>query len=1074
MYKMKYPSNSLDKKIQKETKVIQKTSLKKNFPSFSINDIYISLYNEYFPLILQLTRFKFLDKINQEVDSILLNNSLKLSINNLQKLEAKEKMIKKYEDDYIFLTIEYNNFLKNKKRYNYFSHFRKHCRKTEKYGWHYCDKNKKGKFIEIKKNGEISYVICEGCKNCYSKDFIYMLCTNCNTKYFSNILKENENQNLLPATWNRYHCNSIINEIMKCIKCKNILYLNLSTGYLICLNKKCNFISKPEKISWICNRCGIEFSSSAKVYNPLEFQILNKSIKFALIKQIRAAPKKLPCGCAKDLSNLIFYHNEKCKGELYKGTLIDKSIIVCSECHAINFEDRFSWICPICGIKFHLHSLIGTKPFVIKKYVINKKFKKSGLNFSRNNENVLNKTNILSQKNDRNISLTKMNNKSLVIKDSISPIKNNILNNSNEKQIYSYPKRINVPKINIYQCKSNSNSNSNLNSFRKKEYKTLLDILNERKRFNSESKKEDREKDFNKKIQIIRITRNKEDKIKDNKELKLNNSYNRINEFHIHNSKEKISLKEDKSKEDNKEATIKGVSDTTDNSTFKTTSMYEPNKNKYFYNSIYNEINNNRNSIPLYSIWKINNPTNGRNIRQKYKRNNNKLKILNLTENDYSQNSLDSTDKFNNTINDNLNKYKQQFLTSEKNNDNNCSFGHGYKNNLINDNKKEKSDIKENRNESNKILYVNKAHYNNISSETNEKAKLFSSSSSSSEENEKDAVNSLPSSDEDEEKKDTIQDVVINRKNRRESLVLHGSFIRRGIILISQEKLLDLAKNTKIPSIEEKDYSYIKPIGEGTYGTVYMVENKETFEQFALKKIICRDFIELIKQKQELELLFSIKHENILNILGVQFKYLDETTSSINVLMELAKSDWNQEIKNRFLAKKYYKEKEIIVILKQIIKGFLFLQDKNIAHRDIKPQNILIFPNNLFKIADFGEAKFIKNIQEQSTLRGSELFMSPLLFNGYKYHKNNVLHNPFKSDVFSLGYCLLYAMCLNLRALDALRELYSMKAITNCVNKFLIQNYFSDKLINLLYKMIEPDENIRYDFEDLSKELSKF
>ena len=49
-----------------------------------------------------------------------------------------------------------------------------------------------------------------------------------------------------------------------------------------------------------------------------------------------------------------------------------------------------------------------------------------------------------------------------------------------------------------------------------------------------------------------------------------------------------------------------------------------------------------------------------------------------------------------------------------------------------------------------------------------------------------------------------------------------------------------------------------------------------------------------------------------------------------------------------------------------------------------------------------------------------------------------------------------------------------MKAITNCVNKFLIPNSFSDKLINLLYKMIEPDENIRYDFEDLSKELSKF
>ena len=34
MYKMKYPSDSLDKKIQKETKVIQKTSLKKKFSIF--------------------------------------------------------------------------------------------------------------------------------------------------------------------------------------------------------------------------------------------------------------------------------------------------------------------------------------------------------------------------------------------------------------------------------------------------------------------------------------------------------------------------------------------------------------------------------------------------------------------------------------------------------------------------------------------------------------------------------------------------------------------------------------------------------------------------------------------------------------------------------------------------------------------------------------------------------------------------------------------------------------------------------------------------------------------------------
>ena len=188
--------------------------------------------------------------------------------------------------------------------------------------------------------------------------------------------------------------------------------------------------------------------------------------------------------------------------------------------------------------------------------------------------------------------------------------------------------------------------------------------------------------------------------------------------------------------------------------------------------------------------------------------------------------------------------------------------------------------------------------------------------------------------------------------------------------------------------------------------------------------------------------------------------------------MELAQNDWNMEIKRRILAKKYYKENEIVRILKQIIKGFLFLQDKDIAHRDVKPQNILLFPNNVYKIADFGEAKNIKNIAQQSTLRGSELYMSPVLYKGYKFNQRNIMHNPYKSDVFSLGYCLLYAICLNLKVLESVRELTTLRGVISSINKFIMKNKYSDKLMNLIYKMIEPNEDDRIDFEDLSIELN--
>ena len=284
--------------------------------------------------------------------------------------------IKKYDNDYKILSTEYQYYLKNNKNYKYLSHFRKHCIKTEDYALHNCSSKKQGKFIEVKTKNklnnkeEISYVICVECKQCYLSNFILMVCPPCNKKYFSNVLNENEDENILPATWSKYHCGSMIDEIMKCIQCHDILYLNLKTKELVCQNKNCNFISKPESILWKCFICSKEFRSGAKVYNPLEFKILKKSINLALLLKIKSAPKELPCRCEKDLSKLTFLHKEECKGELYKGMLIDKEIIVCSKCHAINFEEKFTWICPICSIKFHLHSIVGCKPFSKKNMLL--------------------------------------------------------------------------------------------------------------------------------------------------------------------------------------------------------------------------------------------------------------------------------------------------------------------------------------------------------------------------------------------------------------------------------------------------------------------------------------------------------------------------------------------------------------------------------------------------------------------------------------------------------------------------------------------------------------------------------
>ena len=133
---------------------------------------------------------------------------------------------------------------------------------------------------------------------------------------------------------------------------------------------------------------------------------------------------------------------------------------------------------------------------------------------------------------------------------------------------------------------------------------------------------------------------------------------------------------------------------------------------------------------------------------------------------------------------------------------------------------------------------------------------------------------------------------------------------------------------------------------------------------------------------------------------------------------------------------------------------------------------VLIFKNETYKIGDFGEAKKTKTLKQLSTLRGTELYMSPLLYNGLHQNKEDVRHNAYKSDVFSLGYCFIYAGTLNLNII------YKIRDISNNVvlKKILIKEFegrYSEKFVDLILKMINFNEEKRVDFIELEKILNE-
>ena len=283
--------------------------------------------------------------------------------------------------------------------------------------------------------------------------------------------------------------------------------------------------------------------------------------------------------------------------------------------------------------------------------------------------------------------------------------------------------------------------------------------------------------------------------------------------------------------------------------------------------------------------------------------------------------------------------------------------------------------------------------------------------------------------------------------------------------------------NKIIKNFNVDNYIIKSQIGEGSFGKIFLAESKD-HKLYALKKIIAVTEKDLKNLQQEYQILLEInKYENNLNLIdlyGIQAKKLDSTTYVLYVLMDLASSDWEKEVFKRKKKQNYYNEHELIKIIKDLIRTFSYLQKMNISHRDIKPQNILFFnKNNEYKLADFGEAKeYFHNdcYTNQQTLRGTELYMSPILFNALRSKKflKYVNHNSFKSDVFSFGFCCLFAASLGFESLYDIRELNNNLLIRDVVERYLRKRY-SKKIIEIICLMLEIDEKLRCDFIELEK-----
>jgi len=276
-------------------------------------------------------------------------------------------------------------------------------------------------------------------------------------------------------------------------------------------------------------------------------------------------------------------------------------------------------------------------------------------------------------------------------------------------------------------------------------------------------------------------------------------------------------------------------------------------------------------------------------------------------------------------------------------------------------------------------------------------------------------------------------------------------------------------------TINPEEYVKISQLGSGTFGKIFKVKWIKNKKNYAMKEMsfFTEDNIFYLKERVQFILDFKKKCNcnGLIKIFG-DCSLKKGTKYYYYEIMELADRDWEQEIKIRKENSNFYTEKELFDIMKQLVKTLSLLQQHHITHRDIKLQNILLI-NNKYKICDFGESRTLnqKGIIAQP-VRGSELYMSPILFFGLNQKLQQVIHNTYKSDIFSLGMCMLFASNLNDNIVYDIRELTNMDKIRNILKSYLNKRY-SDKYIEFLLCMLEINEKKRPDFIQFEKVMSQ-
>lgn len=241
-------------------------------------------------------------------------------------------------------------------------------------------------------------------------------------------------------------------------------------------------------------------------------------------------------------------------------------------------------------------------------------------------------------------------------------------------------------------------------------------------------------------------------------------------------------------------------------------------------------------------------------------------------------------------------------------------------------------------------------------------------------------------------------------------------------------------------------YKILELIGHGKFGIAYKAERRDApGELVAIKVMKKNSYLDKEAIREEIKLLEGLTHPNIVN-------YCEEIEDGpyMFIITEYCSGG---ELIDYITSKPTFNESDVADIINKLLCALDYCHSKNIAHRDVKPENIMYSSNDdqaELKLIDFGLAKRSTDSLGYQTIVGAPYYVAPEVIEG-EYTK--------ACDIWSTG-VLLHLLLSGSVAFAGKSTVDVFRSITK--GHVNLETSAWDKVSppakNLLLKLLDTDE----------------